>query len=369
MPESRERSPADWEAVILRGATENTNEGFVTIDETHRVLIFNKAAERIFGYSRDEVIGKDLGLILSPECEKDHKAAVARFLQSKQPHLIGHQTEFMSRRKNGEWFPLSISFSVSEMEGRYYFTAIIRDLTETKALEEQVIRSERLAALGQLVAEITHEIKNPLVMIGGYARQLAKTVQDEKSRSKLKIITDEVGRLEKLIQELREIYRPQPLDLQEVDVNALLGEIYSLAREDCRLSRIDLRLKTPAEPLLVKGDPEKLKQVFLNLVKNAMEAMEKGGTLTVQARPVGEEVEIVVQDDGPGIRAEDRPKLFTPFFTTKRRGSGLGLSVSKRIVEGHPGGRLALESEEGKGTLVRINLPLVKKDRAAEEGR
>lgn len=360
MPEFRERSPAGHEAVILREATENTNEGFVTIDQDHRVIIFNKAAEKIFGYTRDEVIGKDLGAILSPECEKGHKVAVARFLQTREPRLIGHQTEFMTRRKNGEWFPLSISFSVSEIDGRFYFTAIVRDMTETKALQEQVLRSERLAALGQLVAEITHEIKNPLVMIGGYARQLARTVEDEKSRSKLEIITDEVGRLEKLLQELREIYRPQPLVLQEVDVNVLLSEIYSLAKEDCRLSRIDIRLDTPAQPLWIKGDSEKLKQVFLNLVKNAMEAMEKGGTLTIRSRPVGEEVEVAVQDDGPGIRAEDRAKLFTPFFTTKRRGSGLGLSVSKRIVEGHPGGRLELESEEGKGTLVRILLPLIK---------
>lgn len=361
MPESRTRSPAKREAVILRGAMENTNEGFVTIDEEHRVVIFNKAAEKIFGYSRQEVIGQDLGAILSPECEQGHKEAVARFLKTQTPRLIGHQTEFMSRRKNGEWFPLSISFSVSEVDGRFYFTGIIRDLSETKALEEQVIRSERLAALGQLVAEITHEIKNPLVMIGGFARQLQRAVSDEKSLSKLKIITEEVGRLEKLIQELREIYRPQPLALQEVDLNTLLGEIDSLAREDCKLSRIDLRLNTPSEPLRVKGDPEKLKQVLLNVVKNAMEAMEKGGTLTVQAGIVGQEAEVSIRDDGPGIRAEDRPKLFTPFFTTKRRGTGLGLSVSKRIVEGHPGGRLELESEEGKGTEVKIILPLLKK--------
>jgi len=351
--------PSDRETIILRGTTENTNEGFVTIDEHHQVIIFNKAAENIFGYSREEVIGKDLGLILSPECEQGHKQAVSRFLNTRESKLIGHQTEFLTTRKNGEKFPLSISFSLSEIEGKIFFTGIIRDLTETKALQEKIAQSERLAALGQLVAEITHEIKNPLIMIGGFARQLSRTIQDEKSQTKLKIIADEVLRLEKLILELKDVYRPQELVFEQVDINPLMKEIYSLSKEDCKKAKIVLALKTPKDPLWVNGDPGKLKQVFLNLVKNAMEAMEKGGTLTIQAKPLGNLVEISIIDNGPGIPKKDRDKLFTPFFTTKRRGTGLGLSVSKKIIDEHPGGRLELDSEEGKGTLVKISLPLV----------
>ena len=152
---------------ILQGAIENTNEGFVTIDETHRVVVFNREAERIFGIGREEILGKDLGVILSPQCSQGHKQAVARYLATRRPKLIGHQSEFMTARRNGELFPLSISFSVSTIGDKTFFTGIIRDLTETKALQEQVLKSERLAALGQLVAEVSHEIKNPLVMIGG----------------------------------------------------------------------------------------------------------------------------------------------------------------------------------------------------------
>jgi two-component system sensor kinase FixL len=351
--------PSNRESIILRGTTENANEGFVTIDEHHRVLIFNKAAEKIFGYSREEVIGKDLGLILSPECEKGHKQAVARFLNTGDSKLIGHQTEFLTTRKDGEKFPLSISFSVSEIEGKLYFTGIIRDLTETKTLQEKIAQSERLAALGQLVAEITHEIKNPLIMIGGFARQLSRTIQDEKSQTKLKIIADEVQRLEKLILELKDVYRPQELVFEQVDINTLLKEIYSLSKEDCKKAMIALELKTPKDPLWVKGDAGKLKQVFLNLVKNAMEAMEKGGNLVIHAKPLSNQVEISITDNGPGIPTKDQERLFTPFFTTKRRGTGLGLSVSKKIIDEHPGGKLELDSEEGKGTLVKISLPLM----------
>jgi PAS domain S-box-containing protein len=351
---------SEEEAIILRGATENTNEGFVTIDEQHQVIVFNKAAERIFGYTREEVVGRDLGLILADECETGHKQAVSRFLKTREPKLIGHQTEFISKRKNGERFPLSISFSVSEIEGKFFFTGIIQDLTETKALQEQIIQNERLAALGNLVAEITHEIKNPLIMIGGFARQLSRVIQEEKSLAKLKIISDEVQRLEKLILELKEVYRPQALTLQEVDVNTLLTEIFSLSHEDCKSGRIDLRLEIFPEPLWVSGDPEKLKQVFLNLVKNGMEALENGGRLIISSKAAQNQALISIVDNGSGIKPENLEKLFTPFFTTKKRGTGLGLSVSKRIIEQHPGGRLELKTQEGKGTSIHINLPLIK---------
>jgi two-component system sensor kinase FixL len=360
MPKKGGPFSSNRETIILRGAIKNTNEGFVTIDEHHRVIIFNKAAEKIFGYSREEIMGKDLGLILSPVCEQGHKQAVARFLETRKSKLIGHQTEFMTTRKNGEKFPLSISFSLSEIEGTVYFTGIVRDLSETKALQEKIAQSERLAALGQLVAEITHEIKNPLIMIGGFARQLSRTIQDEKSQSKLKIISDEVQRLENLLLELKEVYRPQQLAIEKVNINTLLREIVSLSSEDCKVADIALQVETPEDPIWVEGDPGKLKQVFLNLVKNAMEAMETGGRLMISSKRSAGRAEITISDNGPGILPENREKLFTPFFTTKRRGTGLGLSVSKKIIEEHPGGTLDLDSEEGKGTVVRISLPLLR---------
>jgi two-component system, LuxR family, sensor kinase FixL len=346
----------EW--TILRGAIENTNEGFVTIDQNHRVIIFNKAAEKIFGYPREEVIGKDLSVVLDPDCSEGHKKAVSNFLETRQARLIGHQTEFMATRKNGERFPLSISFSLSEIEDQVFFTGLIRDLTETKALEVQIANSQRLAALGQLVAEITHEIKNPLIMIGGFARQLSRTVQDEKGREKLSIISTEVQRLENLVLELSQIYRPQTLSIETVDLNALLEHIYALIKETCDKTDITLRLETPPRPLLVKADQGKLQQVFLNLAKNAMEAMEKGGELAIRAEAEDGRAVILVSDNGPGIKSQDYEKIFTPFFTTKRRGTGLGLSVTKKIIEDHPGGSLKLDSQPGQGTTVQITLPL-----------
>ncbi len=143
----RDRDDESRRIAVLEKAVENTNEAFVTIDIHHRVVFFNKAAERIFGFEREEVIGHDLNVIMAPTCSRNHRQAVARYLETRIPHRIGHDTEIRATRKNGEAFPANISFSVSEVEGNTYFTGIVRDLTETKALQDRIIHSERLAAL------------------------------------------------------------------------------------------------------------------------------------------------------------------------------------------------------------------------------
>ena len=143
MDKNKTQRDAIKELTILQGAVQNTNEAFVTIDQDHTVIFFNQAAEKIFGYRREEVIGQNLNSILTPRCSQDHQKAVERYIKTKKPVLIGHETEFIAARKGGEAFPASISFSVSEVEGKLYFTALIRDVTETKTLQEQLLQSER----------------------------------------------------------------------------------------------------------------------------------------------------------------------------------------------------------------------------------
>jgi PAS domain S-box-containing protein len=353
----KDRSDENKELAILMGAVENTNEAFVTIEVNHKVVFFNRAAEKIFGYNRDEVIGHDLDVIMSPGCSNNHRSAVEHYARTNIPRLIGHNTEMVATRKNGKTFPADISFSVSEVGNKIYFTGIVRDLTETKILQEQIARSERLAALGQFVAEITHEIKNPLMMIGGFARQVIQHTSDNKNLTKLNIITDEVLRLENLLKELREFYLPPILNIEEIDLNDLLQEVCSLAEDDCKRNSIHTHVKLDQKPTIVQGDKGKLKQVFLNLVKNSIEAMEDGGNLKVNSRVNADRVEITITDDGNGIPEEDQEKIFAPFFTTKRHGTGLGLSISKRIIEEHEGSSFALKSEESKGTVFKVTIP------------
>jgi two-component system, LuxR family, sensor kinase FixL len=354
-----DRDESRWLAVLEK-AVENTNEAFVTIDTRHRVVFFNKAAERIFGYERNEVVGHDLDVIMAPTCSRNHRDAVARYLKTGTPRRIGHETEITATRKSGETFPANISFSVSEVEGTTYFTGIVRDLTETKALHERIMKSERLAALGKVVAEISHEIKNPLMMIGGFARQLIHETGDAKTISKLDIIVKEVARLEKLLNELRDLYLPRTLDKREMDITELLKEIYEMVRYDCEMRKVQVVFDPGPERLVVKGDREKLKQVLLNLAKNADEAMKEGGKIWLTASRKGDKAEIVISDEGCGIPEGRREKIFQPFFTTKKRGTGLGLSISKCIVEEHPESTLTFEGRKGKGTNFKITMPLAR---------
>jgi two-component system sensor kinase FixL len=344
---------------VLESAVENINEAFITIDEDHMVLFFNKAAEKIFGYAREEVIGHDLNVIMSPTCSRDHRKAVARYVRTGVPRRIGHATEIMATRKSGESFPASISFSVSEVGGRLYFTAIVQDLTEMKSLQDRMIRSERLAALGQVVAEISHEIKNPLMLIGGFARQLIKETKDKKALKKLNIISEEVLRLENLLKDMKSFYLPRTLKAEDVDINTLLQEVHDMIRSDCEAKEIHTHFKTHGGRAVVKGDREKLKQVFLNLVNNSMEAMEKGGRLSMESEVHKGRVEVRIVDEGCGIPEKEREKVFSPFYTTKRQGTGLGLSISKSIIEEHAGSAFTVESEDGKGTVFTVSMPAV----------
>ena len=352
------RPPIDHpNLIILRGALENTSEAFVTIDEDHRVVFFNQAAAKLFGVSREEAIGRDLNEILSPDCSRDHRQAVRRYLETKIPRRIGHESELTLSRKNGEPLPIAISFSVAHIEGRIFFTGILRDLTETRGLREQVAKAERLAALGHLVAEITHEIKNPLVIIGATIRQILRGAKGAENRKKLEIVAKEVSRLESLLAELNEYYRPQSIGTERVDVNELLREICALAGQECEGKKIHLSCRVGEDALWVGGDRDKLKQVFLNLIQNGMEALEGGGRLSVQTTAT-DRVEIEIADSGPGIPRKDQAKIFSPFFTTKRRGSGLGLAVSKKIIDAHPGSTIEWLGRKGRGTVFKIQMPL-----------
>lgn len=236
-----------------------------------------------------------------------------------------------------------------------------RDVTDRrraeKALQERVKQSENMASLGQLMAEIIHEIKNPLMMIGGFAQQLFQPADEHTKVKKLTIITEQVARLEKLISDLREYYRPgKPTD-ETANVNGVLEKIHSLVANECARHNIRTHLAMKEEALMVGWDPNILEQVLLNVIKNAIEAMEKGGTLSIGAELSGDQVRVTIEDDGCGIPKKHMDKILECFFTTKSYGTGLGLCIAKRFIDEHEGSHFSLESEEGKGTTVRIILP------------
>jgi len=255
------------------------------------------------------------------------------------------------------------SYPLKDAEGEV--TRIIhlsRDVTDRRraeeALKEKVTQSEHLAALGQLVAEITHEIKNPLMMIGGFARQLFQPADEETKVKKLTIIIEQVERLEKLLADLREIYMPKAPTIEVVNIKRVLERVYSLVKDECAKKNIRTEVIIDEKAFLVSWDSSKLEQVFLNVIKNSIEAMGTGGNLSIQGKLSGDKVEISIDDDGCGIPKEHMDKILDCFFTTKSYGTGLGLCISKKFIDEYDGSSLSVKSEEGKGTTVNVTLAL-----------
>ena len=343
---------------ILSRAVESASEGFITIDENHHVIFFNHAAEKMFGYRREEVRDKNLNAILTPTCSRDHQGGVTRYMRTKRPHVMGHAKEMVAARKDGSLFPCTISISVSRLDGRFFFTGIVRDLSETRTLQEEIAKKARLAELGRMVAEINHEIKNPLMIIGGFINRLARTTVDKTILNQISVVGNEITRLENLLEELRRLFLPRRLHLSLFDLNELLEEVYLLTVEHCKECNIHVAWVPSPDPLPVKADRGKMKQVLINVIQNATEAMGEQGTLSISTTRSGEKLTLKIEDNGPGIPEDVQPRVFDPFFTTKKRGSGLGLPLCKRIIEDHKEFSFQLKSQPGKGTTIVISMPL-----------
>lgn len=343
---------------INTGIINSATDAIVTINEDHIIVGYNKGAEEILGYTQEEALGQDLKIIIPPPYTEEHKEYVRRFVATREAHFIGKHVRLNAQRRDGTEFPMSISFSVAEVRGNLYFTGIIRDITETREMEERLLQSERLAAVGNTVTHIAHEIKNPLLIIGGFARQLLKAeALDDKARHKLAIITEEVARLEGMVAEMRDFVRQPPAQKTPGSLETLLTDVLEFFQDNFQEHHIQVRRQEDSLPAL-SFDAKQIRQVLINLFKNAMEAMPQGGELTVATRVNGPFAEIRVTDTGEGMPPEVAANIFQPYFTTKEKGTGLGLAICNLIVKEQHGGFLLVESAPGKGSTFTLQLPL-----------
>jgi two-component system, LuxR family, sensor kinase FixL len=348
------RQKQEINAGIIMSAT----DALVTIDENHLIVGYNRGAEEMFGYARTEALGQDLKLIIPPPFTEVHRDYVRRYLATREAHVLGRQRRLDARRRSGQEFPLSISFSVAEIQGQLYFTAIMRDITEYKAMEDRLLQSERLAAMGNTVAHIAHEIKNPLLIIGGFARQLLKAPGfDDPARRKLSVIAAEVSHLEEMVAEMRDFVRRPPTQKLPGQIEAVIAEALEQFQDTFKEHHIQVRQveATPLPP--VAFDSRQVQQVLVNLFKNALEAMPQGGEITIASRVLDDKVEITVSDTGVGMAPEVAGNIFQPYFTTKEKRTGLGLAICQNIIAEH-GGCLFADSAPGRGATFTIQLPL-----------
>jgi len=346
------------EVEINSGIIESATDAIVTITEDHRIVSYNRGAEKIFGFTKQEALGQDLTILIPPPHKDKHREYVRRYIATRTAHVIGKHVQLTAQRKDGSEFPMSISFSVAEVGDNLYFTGIVRDISEYMALEDQLRQSERLAAVGNIISHIAHEIKNPLMIIGGFSRQLLKADQlDDKGRQKLAIITEEVERLESLMSDMRDFSRPPPLKQEPGHIGQLVRDIEALYADTLKEQNIELHLELPETLPSCRFDKQQLKQVLVNLVKNAAEAMPRGGEINLSVQMQRPYLEIRVQDTGEGISPEVVENIFTPYFTTKTKGSGLGLAISHNIITAHKG-EITVSSAVGQGSTFLIRLPL-----------
>ncbi|MFW6112823.1 MAG: ATP-binding protein [Thermodesulfobacteriota bacterium] len=223
--------------------------------------------------------------------------------------------------------------------------------------QERLVRSESFAAVGEAAAYVSHEIKNPLMVIGGLARQVERTIEDGVAiKQKLQIIQSEVQRLENFLGDLRDFTRPPVPSKQEVDLNEIIKEVDELMQEQAQSQGVTLQERLDPHLPALQADPNQMKQVLLNLVKNALEAVDSGGRVTLSSGTEDRQVWFAVEDNGGGMPPEVLEKIFNPFFTTKEKGTGLGLAVIHKIVADHHG-EVSVSSTPDQGTTIRVNLP------------
>jgi two-component system sensor kinase FixL len=343
---------------INTGIINSATDAIITINEDHVIVGYNRGAEQMFGYTRQEALGQDLNIIIPPPYKAEHRAYVRRYVATREARMIGKHVRLRAQRRDGSEFPMSISFSVAEIGDNLYFTGIIRDITEYQEMEERVLQTERLAAVGNTVTHIAHEIKNPLLIIGGFARQLLKVPGlEDKARQKLSIIAEEVSHLEEMVAEMRDFVRRPPAVKHPGQIGDALREALELFQDTFKEHNIRVRRleETPLPP--VTFDPKQVHQVLLNLLKNALEAMPRGGEITITSRVKGPNVEISLADTGQGMPPEVAASIFQPYYTTKEKGTGLGLAICQSIIQEH-GGAILVDSSPGRGSTFTIQVPL-----------
>jgi len=344
-------SEARWQAVI-----ESAVDGIVVIDAHGRVEAFNPAAERLFGYGADEVVGRNVDMLMPSPYREEHDSYLSRYLSTGRAKIIGIGREVQGRRKDGSIFPLHLSVGQITIEGERKFTGILHDLTPRVRLEEQLREQAALARLGEMAAVVAHEVKNPLAGIRGVMQVLHQRMGLEGPHTPiLKEIVARIDSLDDMMKDLLVFVRPPKPKRMLTDVAPLVANTARLLAEDPSWRDVDVEVNGAVRP--VAADAEMLKIVFQNLLINGAHAMQGHGRIHVAIDEVDAMCQAAFSAAGPGIPLEVRDKVFTPFFTTKSRGSGLGLPTARRFVEAH-GGKIAIDCPAAGGTTVVVRIPM-----------
>jgi len=333
-----------------KNVVESMPNGLISLDEEGRIATINRNASRLLDIDPETAKGKYLSEIM-PKCDIEKTLAPPEDIVERQVDC---------RLNNGRVIPVSITSSrLRDENGNEIGTVIIlRDLRDIRSLEKKVERSERLASLGRMAAGIAHEIRNPLSSIKGFAQYFRnKFPEDSEDRNYAAVMVKEVDRLNRVIQDLLNFAKPQEPNIQPVAVQPLIHHALKLVESEIQDKKIQVIKDFPEQPVFtISADSDMLTQVLLNLFINAIEAMEPEGRLRIGIREDSRHLVIEIEDNGGGIPREHLPRIFDPFFTSKKSGTGLGLAIVYRIMESLHAD-IEVKSEVGKGTLFTLMFP------------
>ena len=330
---------------------ENMPMGLVAMDRESRIIAFNQTAEFVLRKTAGEVIGQMAEDVL-PEACRDLLRTLA-----VEKQIIAKEIDcFLT---DGRMIPLEVIATVLEEEdGARGVVVLFRDITEIKQLKKEIAQSQRLASLGSLAAGVAHEIRNPLSSIKGFATYFKERYRDNPDDSQTAdIMVQEVDRLNRVIGQLLDYARPMTMNRRETAIQTVIQHALRMIESQAREKGVVIQTELQADVVAVLIDPDRIKQVFLNLYLNAIGAMEGGGILSVALLSMTDRrIRIEVRDTGVGIDPKDLNRIFDPYFTTKSSGTGLGLAIVQKIIEAHRG-EIQVASTPGLGTTVSVILP------------
>lgn len=334
-------------------------DAIITIDTHGTITGVNPATERMFGFPQDELIDRNVSILMpEPYCD-EHDSYIARYLETRDPKIIGIGREVTARRKDGTIFPVHLA--VSEIDHLQMFTGIVRDLSDLKTAQEKLIQSERLAAIGQMMTGLAHESRNALQRTRACLDMLELDLDGQPDLVDLvRRSQTALDELHRLYEEVRNYAAPTNLELANCDLSHLWETAWAhLARQQTD-RQIQFLAKSNDVNLSCRIDPHRIGQVLRNILENAIVAVPDPGEITLECADADIDgraaVRIAICDNGPGFAPEHSNKVFEPFFTTRTKGTGLGMAIAKRIVEAH-GGRIDVGSALSGGAVVAITLP------------
>ncbi|KGE00853.1 MULTISPECIES: PAS domain-containing sensor histidine kinase [Rhizobium/Agrobacterium group] len=369
----RAQVKADSREAQLRSVLDTVLDASIVATKDGTIVSFNAAAVRQFGYSEDEVIGQNLRILMPEPYRREHDGYMERYLRTGEKRIIGIDRVVFGRRKDGSTFPMKLAVGETHTDGEIFFTGFVRDLTEREEsaarlqeMQGELARLARLNEMGEMASTLAHELNQPLSAIANYVHGCARLLRDMdepvavRMREALEETANQSLRAGQIIKQLREFVIKGETEKSPQNIRRLIEDAGALALVGSREKGVQTIFEFTPGTETVVADRIQIQQVLTNLMRNAIEAMQGSPRRELAIRTVQENddmMAVIVQDTGPGISGEITDQLFKPFVTTKAGGMGIGLSISKRIIEAH-GGEMTVSRNPAGGATFRFTLPI-----------